>query len=71
MPAPRRWRRQPGDLAADSGHELLTGLLATAVAVQWIALGLVDAARTNPDLIRREQRRWRAAAAIADDGGAW
>jgi fructoselysine-6-P-deglycase FrlB-like protein len=55
----------------DSGRNLLTGLLATAVAVQWTALGLVDAAGTNPDLIRREQQPWRAAAAIADDGGAW
>jgi fructoselysine-6-P-deglycase FrlB-like protein len=51
--------------------ELLAGLLATAVAVQWTALGLVDAAGTNPDLIRREQQPWRAAAAIADDGGTW
>jgi glucosamine--fructose-6-phosphate aminotransferase (isomerizing) len=55
----------------NDGHGLLTGLLATAVALQWIALGLVDAAGTNPDLIRREQAPWRAAAAIADDGGAW
>jgi fructoselysine-6-P-deglycase FrlB-like protein len=51
--------------------DLLNDLLATAVAVQWTALGLVDAAGTNPDLIRREQQPWRAAAAIADDGGAW
>ena len=55
----------------NDGHGLLTGLLATAVALQWTALGLVDAAGTNPDLIRREQTPWRAAAAIADDGGAW
>jgi fructoselysine-6-P-deglycase FrlB-like protein len=58
-------------LDAASGCELLTGLLATTIAVQWTALGLVDAAGTNPDLIRREQQPWRAAAAIADDGGAW
>jgi fructoselysine-6-P-deglycase FrlB-like protein len=57
--------------AHDDGHDLLTGLLATAVAVQWTALGLVDAAGTNPDLIRREQAPWREAAAIADDGQAW
>lgn len=55
----------------DDRHGLLTGLLATAVALQWTALGLIDAAGTNPDLIRREQAAWRAAAAIADDGGAW
>ena len=64
---------QPVELVFEAGHdcELLSGLLATAVAVQWTALGLVDAAGTNPDLIRREQEPWRAAAAIADDGGAW
>jgi fructoselysine-6-P-deglycase FrlB-like protein len=56
---------------SDDEHGLLTGLLATAVALQWVALGLVDAAGTNPDLIRREQSPWRAAAAIADDGRAW
>ena len=64
---------RPVELVFEAGHdcELLSGLLATAVAVQWTALGLVDAAGTNPDLIRREQEPWRAAAAIADDGGAW
>ena len=55
----------------DGTHGLLTRLLATAVAVQWTTLGLVDAAGTNPDLIRREQAPWRAAAAVADDGQAW
>ena len=52
-------------------YGLLTRLLATAVAVQWTTLGLVDAAGTNPDLIRREEAPWRAAAAVADDGQAW
>jgi glutamine---fructose-6-phosphate transaminase (isomerizing) len=55
----------------DDTHDLLAGLLTSAVALQWTALGLIDAAGTNPDLIRREQAPWRAAAAIADDGRAW
>jgi glucosamine--fructose-6-phosphate aminotransferase (isomerizing) len=53
----------------DDSHELLAGLLTTTVALQWTALGLIDAAGTNPDLIRREQALWRAAAAVA--GEAW
>lgn len=52
-------------------HQLLVGLLGTAVAVQWTTLGLVDAAGTNPDLIRRELEPWRVAATVAEDGGAW
>jgi glutamine---fructose-6-phosphate transaminase (isomerizing) len=61
------------ELAAsgDDSYDLLAGLLATAIALQWTALGLIDAAGTNPDLIRREQAPWRTAAAIADDGQAW
>lgn len=55
----------------DASHGLLTRLLATAVAVQWTTLGLVDAAGTNPDLIRREHAPWRQAAAVADHGEAW
>jgi hypothetical protein len=37
-------------LATCSGetHDLLVGLLTSAVALQWTTLGLVDAAGTNP-----------------------
>lgn len=61
------------ELAAsnDETHDLLVGLLTSAVALQWTTLGLVDAAGTNPDLIRREQAPWRAAATVADNGQAW
>jgi glutamine---fructose-6-phosphate transaminase (isomerizing) len=55
----------------DDTHDLLVGLLTSAVALQWTTLGLVDAAGTNPDLIRREQAPWRAAATVADNGQAW
>jgi fructoselysine-6-P-deglycase FrlB-like protein len=60
------------ELAAsdDDTHDLLVGLLTSAVALQWTTLGLVDAAGTNPDLIRREQAPWRAAATVADSGQA-
>jgi glucosamine--fructose-6-phosphate aminotransferase (isomerizing) len=40
-------------------------LIAGALALQWLALELVLARRTNPDLIRREQPLYRAAAQAA------
>jgi glucosamine--fructose-6-phosphate aminotransferase (isomerizing) len=58
-------------VTSNDSHDLLAGLLTTAVALQWTALGLIDVAGTNPDLIRREQAPWRTAAAIADEGQAW
>ena len=50
------------DDAARRGHPLLAG----AIALQLLTLELVLAAGTNPDLIRREQDAYRAAAAAAD-----
>jgi glucosamine--fructose-6-phosphate aminotransferase (isomerizing) len=44
-----------------------TALLAGALALQWLTLALVHARGTNPDLIRREEAPYRAA---ADAGGA-
>ena len=49
----------------------LLGVLATSVAIQLATLGLVDAAGTNPDLIRREQDAYRAAAAVGDESTDW
>jgi glutamine---fructose-6-phosphate transaminase (isomerizing) len=43
-------------------------LLSGAVALQLVTLGLVTAAGTNPDLIRREDPRYRAAAEMAGAG---
>jgi fructoselysine-6-P-deglycase FrlB-like protein len=42
-------------------------LLAGALAAQLLTLGLVTALGTNPDLIRREEEPYRAAAAVAED----
>ena len=47
----------------------LDALLAGAIGLQRLTLALVHAAGTNPDLIRREQRPWRRAAAALDAGG--
>ena len=44
------------------GHPLLAG----AIALQLLTLELVLAAGTNPDLIRREEDAYKAAAAAAD-----
>jgi hypothetical protein len=43
------------------GHPLLAG----AVALQLLTLELVHLAGTNPDLIRREEEAYKAAAAAA------
>jgi glutamine---fructose-6-phosphate transaminase (isomerizing) len=45
-----------------------TALLAGALALQWLTLELVHARGTNPDLIRREEPRYRAAAEAAGAG---
>ncbi len=47
----------------------LDALLAGAIALQLLTLAIVHARGTNPDLIRREQAPWRAAAQILDDPG--
>ena len=44
------------------GHPLLAG----AIALQLLTLELVLAAGTNPDLIRREEDAYKAAAAAAN-----
>jgi fructoselysine-6-P-deglycase FrlB-like protein len=49
----------------------LAALLAGAGALQALTLALVHARATNPDLIRREQAPYRAAAAAAEGSGAW
>ncbi len=46
-----------------------TSLLSTALALQHLTLGLVHAAGTNPDLIRREQDAYREAAALSRPEG--
>jgi len=49
----------------------LASLAGTAVALQLVTLGLVRRAGVNPDLIRREQEPYRAAADIAEGDAAW
>jgi fructoselysine-6-P-deglycase FrlB-like protein len=49
---------------------LLRTLLGEALALQVLALGAIDVAGWNPDLIRRESAPYRAAAQAAD-GGEW
>jgi fructoselysine-6-P-deglycase FrlB-like protein len=56
-------------LAAPGGLPPVAGaLLAGALAAQLLTLELVHALGTNPDLIRREEEPYRAAAAAAEDG---
>ena len=68
-------RLDPGDVrsgvGSGGGAGLVSALLAAAAGLQLLTLGLVDAAATNPDLIRREQAPYRAAAAIADGTPDW
>jgi glutamine---fructose-6-phosphate transaminase (isomerizing) len=45
-----------------------TALVAGALALQWLTLELAHARGTNPDLIRREEPRYRAAAEAAGAG---
>ncbi len=49
----------------------LAGLLAGAGALQTLTLELAHSRHTNPDLIRREQPTYRAAAAAAEDQVHW
>jgi glutamine---fructose-6-phosphate transaminase (isomerizing) len=49
----------------DGPDSLLVALLEGAVALQLLTLGIVHAAGTNPDLIRREEAPYRTAAQIA------
>jgi glucosamine--fructose-6-phosphate aminotransferase (isomerizing) len=57
------------ELAAPDGLPPVAGALLTgAVAAQLVTLGLVMAAGTNPDLIRREEPRYRAAAEVGGAG---
>ena len=49
----------------------LAGLLAGAGALQTLTLALAHARDTNPDLIRREQAAYRAAAQAAEDPAGW
>ncbi len=49
--------------------EPLDALLAGAFALQTLTLAAIHARGTNPDLIRREQAPWRAAAGILDEPG--
>ena len=54
----------PTGLIADlpAGHPLLAG----AIALQLLTLELCHALGTNPDLIRREEEAYKAAAAAAN-----
>ena len=49
----------------------LAALLAGAGALQALTLALAHSRKTNPDLIRREQAPWRAAAAAAEGSSSW
>jgi glucosamine--fructose-6-phosphate aminotransferase (isomerizing) len=61
----------PVSLDAPAGLAPVVGsLLAGALAAQLFTLELVLAKGTNPDLIRREEEPYRAAAAVAEAGGA-
>ena len=50
---------------------LLTALLQGTVALQLLTLGLVKRAGVNPDLIRRDEAPYRAAARVAEDASDW
>jgi glucosamine--fructose-6-phosphate aminotransferase (isomerizing) len=61
----------PVSLEAPAGLPPVVGtLLAGALAAQLLTLELVHAKGTNPDLIRREEEPYRAAAAVAEEGSA-
>lgn len=55
----------------DSLDHRLAGLLAGAGALQMLTLELSHTRHTNPDLIRREESAYRAAAASAEDQAHW
>jgi glucosamine--fructose-6-phosphate aminotransferase (isomerizing) len=56
---------------SDDGTQPLCALLAGAVALQLLTLELAHLAGSNPDLIRREQRPYREAAAVAENRAVW
>ena len=49
----------------------LAALLTGAVSLQWLTLALAALEDCNPDLIRREQRAYREAAAVAENRADW
>jgi fructoselysine-6-P-deglycase FrlB-like protein len=57
----------PAGAGAELPHVLLTG----AVCLQLLTLALAQLAGANPDLIRREQRPYREAAAVAENRADW
>jgi glucosamine--fructose-6-phosphate aminotransferase (isomerizing) len=57
----------PAGAGAELPHALLTG----AVCLQLLTLALAQLAGVNPDLIRREQRPYREAAAVAGNRTDW
>jgi glutamine---fructose-6-phosphate transaminase (isomerizing) len=57
----------PAGAEAELPHVLLTG----AVCLQLLTLALAQLAGVNPDLIRREQRPYREAAAVAANRADW
>ncbi|WP_445148356.1 SIS domain-containing protein [Baekduia sp. Peel2402] len=60
-----------GRLVVDAPADRLAALLAGAGALQALTLALAHARGTNPDLIRREEAAYRAAAAAAEDPSGW
>jgi glucosamine--fructose-6-phosphate aminotransferase (isomerizing) len=58
-------------VASHDGAELLSALLTGAVSLQLLTLALAHLTGSNPDLIRREQRAYRAAAAVAETRADW
>jgi hypothetical protein len=57
---------------SDAGDGPLAGaLLAGAVCLQLLTLELAHLAGSNPDLIRREQRAYREAAAVGSTRSDW
>jgi glucosamine--fructose-6-phosphate aminotransferase (isomerizing) len=67
-PAGRLVMELPDPTLLDKG---LAGLLAGAGALQTLTVGLAHARHTNPDLIRREQARYRDAAQQAESFADW
>ncbi|HZH23868.1 MAG TPA: hypothetical protein VEY49_03125, partial [Solirubrobacteraceae bacterium] len=65
-PAGRVTVEEPGAL-----ERVAAALLGAAGALQALTLALVHARGTNPDLIRREQAPYRAAAAAGEGSETW
>ena len=58
-------------LALPTGGTVTGALLTGAVALQLLTLELAHLVGSNPDLIRREQRAYREAAAVAETRADW